>query len=113
MQYALSQMENLITNQISTNDVHSKIIILHNIQSLPAHFDDLKTERRFQNANVICLTETWLQKQENRGFQLENFSFTRKDRFDSYDTTLDIHSNLKQSKGGGVVIYSEEKGANN
>lgn len=109
VQYALSQMENLITNQISTNDVHSKTIILHNIQSLPAHFDDLKTERRFQNANVICLTETWLQKQENRGFQLENFSCTRKDRFDSYDTTLDIHSNLKHSKGGGVVIYSEKK----
>lgn len=109
VQYALSQMQNLITDQISTIDMHSRTIILHNIQSLPAHFDDLKSEKRFQNANVICLTETWLQKQENREFQLKNFTCTRKDRFDSYDTSLDIYSNLKHSKGGGVAIYSEKK----
>lgn len=35
-------------------------IFVHNIQSLNKHFEDLKKESRCKNADIICLTETWM-----------------------------------------------------
>ena len=103
---ALLEMENLIEPIIYTDDNFCKTIILHNIQSLPAHFEDLKTDQRFQRANFICLTETWLQKQKNEAFRLENYNSFRKDRFESYGNTENVCVELKNSKGGGVFTYS-------
>ena len=103
---ALLEMENLL-KQTNSADLFCKTIILHNIQSLSAHFEDLRSDIRFQNANVLCLTETWLQKQKDETIHLENFTSFRKDRYDSYDGTVEVLSKLKNSKGGGVVSYSQ------
>ena len=104
---ALLEMENLLEQPIPNDSLFRKTIILHNIQSLSAHFEDLRSDRRLQKANVICLTETWLQKQKNEAIQLENFTSFRKDRCDSYDNSVEVFSKLKMSKGGGVVTYSQ------
>ena len=103
---ALLEMENLLKQKNSTEELFSKTIILHNIQSLTAHFEDMRSDRRFQNADVICLTETWLQKQMDDTIHFRNFTPFRKDRNDSYDNSMEVFSRLKRSKGGGVVSYS-------
>ena len=107
MKNALLEMENLLKQTYSTEDIFCKTIILHNIQSLTAHFEDLRSNCRFQSANVICLAETWLQKQKDEMIYLENFTSFRKDRSDSYDNSVQVFSKLKNSKGGGVVSYSQ------
>ena len=104
---ALLEMETLLKQTNSTEDIFCKTIILHNIQCLTAHFDDMRSNWRFQNANVICLTETWLQKQKDEMIYLENFTSFRKDRNDSYDNSVQVFSKLKSSKGGGVVSYCQ------
>lgn len=81
-------------------------IILHNIQSLKAHFTDLQHDLRFTEADIISLTETWLRPNENLlNFSLDGFSFHSQARGNAYDDqSIDLH-NKRVAKGGGVAVY--------
>ena len=103
-------MKKFLPQQNDPSDENSSIaLILHNVQGLRAHFEELRSEQRFQNVSVICLTETWLKSEENKLFYLKDFSMFRKDRSESYDNTSEVSLKLKNSKGGGVAIYFQIK----
>ena len=107
---ALSEMKKFLPQQNDPSDENASIaLILHNVQGLRAHFEELRSEQRFQNVSVICLTETWLKSEENKFFYLKDFSMFRKDRSESYDNTSEVSLKLKNSKGGGVAIYFQIK----
>ena len=59
------------------------IIAHHNIQSLRAHLEDMKSNPEMRKAHVICLSETWLTDGNNQnslqinGYSLETATFGR------------------------------------
>lgn len=86
--------------------LNGKKIILQNIQSLNKHFADLKNDERFKQADIICLTETWLKPNESTdNFMLEGYQFHHLPRHAAYRDDSEMHSNLRLSKGGGVGVY--------
>ncbi|XP_062609537.1 uncharacterized protein LOC134271330 [Saccostrea cucullata] len=86
-------------------------IFLHNIQSLNKHFVDLKKDIRYRNADIICLTETWLRPGQNLSvFELDGFNFHQVARGDVYDDSNTQVLQLRASKGGGVAVYTKETG---
>ena len=46
-------------------------MLVHNIQSLERHFNYVKLDAMFQNADIICLYESWLN--ENIIYNLDGF----------------------------------------
>ncbi|XP_062569279.1 uncharacterized protein LOC134231343 [Saccostrea cucullata] len=89
-------------------------IFLHNIQSLNKHFEDLQKDIRYRNADIICLTETWLRSEQNVSkFTIEGFSFYQVTREDAYDASNAKFSQLGASKGGGVAVYIKDTGQEN
>ena len=57
----------------SSNDEGIKIL-LHNIQSLNKHFEDLRKDIRFKDVDVICLTETWIRSgQDTSIFKIDGY----------------------------------------
>lgn len=94
----------------SHNDIS---IYLHNIQSLGKHFEDMRKDSRCKNADIICLTETWLRSgQTANSFEMNGFKFHHTTRGDSYDCTNELVSQLRVSKGGGVAVYIRESASN-
>lgn len=94
----------------SHNDIS---IYLHNIQSLGKHFEDMRKDSRCKNADIICLTETWLRSgQTANSFEMNGFRFHHTTRGDSYDCTNELVSQLRVSKGGGVAVYIRESASN-
>lgn len=86
-------------------------IFVHNIQSLNKHFEDLKKESRCKNADIICLTETWMKSGQNvRNFEMNGFRFHHTAREDAYDDTNAQVFQLQSAKGGGVAVYMKETG---
>lgn len=58
-------------------------IYLHNIQSLSKHFNDLSKDVRCKNADIICLTETWLRSgQSVNTFEIDGFRFHQTNKED-------------------------------
>jgi hypothetical protein len=60
------------------------IIAHHNIQSLRAHLEDMKSNPEMRKAHVICLSETWLTDSQDsldsiqiQGYSLETANFGR------------------------------------
>lgn len=97
-------------SQTSENGIK---IYLHNIQSLGKHFNDLLKDIRCKNADIICLTETWLTSRQNVNlFEMNGFKFHQISREDSYDCTNPQVSQLRASKGGGVAVYIKETALN-
>ena len=84
-------------------------IILHNTQNLTTHFNKLISDNRMLNANIICLTETWLKNiydQRNEiNLQIDTFDFIHKCRSDCYES--EKFNDLKNSNGGGVACYNK------
>lgn len=92
--------------ETTENDIK---IYLHNIQSLGKHFNDLLKDTRCKNADIICLTETWLRSGQNVNlFEIKDFKLHQTNRGDSYDCTNAQVTQLKASKGGGVAVYIRE-----
>ncbi|XP_062599557.1 uncharacterized protein LOC134261102 [Saccostrea cucullata] len=93
--------------EITTNlaEPDCKRIVLHNIQGLPANFKEMISDTRFQKANVICLTETWLQEPSSVQFSLQGFRFIHTLRKNSYDKSNELYSKIQNSNGGGVGTY--------
>ena len=65
----------------------------------------MKSDTRFQKANVICLTETWLQEPSSVQFSLQGFSLMHTLRKNSYDKSNELYSKIQNSNGGGVGTY--------
>lgn len=105
-------MPKLTLPNAETSDNGIKIY-LHNIQSLSKHFNDLQMDFRCKNADIICLTETWLRPGQNVNvFEINGFRFHQTNRADSYDCTDTQVSQLHASKGGGVGLYIKETASN-
>ncbi|XP_062618494.1 uncharacterized protein LOC134280069 [Saccostrea cucullata] len=107
---ALQGMPKLILPNFDASK-HGITIYLHNIQSLNKHFEDLKNDIRCRNADIICLTETWLRSGQNvSSLELNGFYFHQATRGDVYDECNAQVSKLRTSKGGGVAVYIKETG---
>lgn len=83
-----------------------KNIILHNIQSLGSHFEDLQNDARFKQVDIICILETWLKSGENtEKYALQGFHFDHLCRKEAYEENTVLNQTLKMSRGGGVGMY--------
>ncbi|XP_061175927.1 uncharacterized protein LOC133184868 [Saccostrea echinata] len=86
-----------------------KKVVLLNIQSLGSHFEDLQNDARFKQADVICLTETWLRSGENtEKYALQGFQFQHLPRKEAYEESTVSNQSLRMSKGGGVGLYFKD-----
>ena len=84
-------------------------ILLHNIQSLNKHFEDLRKDIRFKDVDVICLTETWTRSgQDPSIFNMDGYRFHHVPRGEAYDNSDSQFSQLRKSKGGGVAVYLKD-----
>lgn len=81
-------------------------LILHNIEGLSIHYDDLRNDKRLLNCKVICLTETWItdsnQLPDLDGFMAHNVS--RRDSFESCPQ----YEQFRNKQHGGVGLYAKE-----
>ena len=92
----------LILDLIFFNDkkyeFYTKIII-HNVQSLKCHFEYIKKDINFLNANLINLTETWVKDYSH--YNLDGFTMMASECGDS------------ENKTNGMVTYSKDNTTNN
>ncbi|CAG2195294.1 unnamed protein product [Mytilus edulis] len=99
---ALKQMPLYLT--VKDKPIHQNmVIILHNIQGLIPHINDIRSNSDISSANFICLTETWLKNETVPC--LKGFNFLHKNRFSSYPSKKNVFKQLKRKKNGGVGIY--------
>ncbi|XP_076870505.1 uncharacterized protein LOC143521483 isoform X1 [Brachyhypopomus gauderio] len=80
-------------------------ILLHNVQGLSCHLQDLQQDKRYMDADIICMTETWVQSRHNSDVQISGFSFYNQPRCLAYDTTDAVFAKLKDKQHGGVGMY--------
>ena len=67
-------------------------ILVSNIRSLAPKIDELECVSNMNNADVLCITESWLSAEISDNYiQLANFNLFRKDR---------------PTRGGEVAIYN-------
>ncbi|XP_002733238.1 uncharacterized protein LOC100378309, partial [Saccoglossus kowalevskii] len=89
-----------------SDSVCSYSFMLHNIEGLYSHIEDLKFDKRFLKADIICLTETWLPNANPPSvLQLDNFRFHHQPRSLCYDTSDKLTAELKEQAHGGVGVY--------
>ncbi len=86
VRYNLSQANPLL----NVDDRSNFIIVHHNIQSLNRHLEDMKNNTDMQKAHVICLSETWLENDNN---------------LDSYNMSGYSFETANFGKGRGVGMY--------
>nr|XP_022310999.1 uncharacterized protein LOC111116305 [Crassostrea virginica] len=102
----LQKMPPLTLPEFSPTSNEGIKILLHNIQSLNKHYEDLRKDVRFRDVDVICLTETWTRSgQDFSIFSIDGYQFHHVSRGDVYDNSDSQFSQLRKSKGGGVAIY--------
>lgn len=105
-------MPKLMLQNFETSEKSIKIY-LHNIQSLSKHFVDLLKDIRCKNADIICLTETWLRLGQNVNlFEMNGFKLYQTNRENSYNCANAQVSRLRASKGGGVAVYIKDTALN-
>ncbi|XP_071965644.1 uncharacterized protein [Antedon mediterranea] len=62
----------------------------------------------FMNSNIICLTETWLKKDDDFfDVRIEPYKLYHQARYDSYSNTNDLSSKIKHQAHGGVAVYAK------
>ncbi len=71
-------------------------IAMLNIQSLPAHFEDLRNDNMMMSSDIICLVETWL-LEEHHDVNINQLAIP------AYKLLLGSHG-----KGKGVALYVKE-----
>ncbi|XP_071152909.1 uncharacterized protein [Mytilus edulis] len=79
-------------------------IVYHNIQGLKAHQNDLKVNSDFQNANYICLTETWLESCSD-DVHLPNYKLHHLPRSAAFASNNPLYASLQEMSHGGVGVY--------
>lgn len=89
---------------INNHTDNSTCIMLHNVQGLAPHFQDLKSQREMVNSDFICLTETWVKAAQIADFNLEDFKCYHQIRALSYDDSM---KTLQQQNHGGVSVYGK------
>ncbi len=100
----LQEMEKYIETPLTRSDASLKVCLL-NIQGLEAHLADLKQDRRMLDADLICLTETWLQHNTpHSNIVMAGWTFHCKARSQSY-SDLKTLSALQKEQHGGVGFY--------
>ena len=60
VQSGVQYMSLLTLQKYSITQRESISVVLHNTQSLNKNIVDLKSDKRFKNVDIICLTDTWL-----------------------------------------------------
>ncbi|XP_052700234.1 uncharacterized protein LOC128177537 [Crassostrea angulata] len=94
--------------QIQTEEC--KTILLLNVQSLRAHMQDIKSDNRLTNTDLICLTETWLKNQEDLSeFDIPGFNFHSISRGMCYNDSSNTFRKLSQARGGGIGVFQRKE----
>lgn len=108
---ALNEMPKVTFDEISRLLRSSgKKIILHNIQSLCCHYEDLQNDARFKQVDIICLSETWLKSGENTDkYALQGFQFHHLPRKEAYQESTVLNQSFQMSRGGGVGMYLKDE----
>ena len=102
----LQKMPSLTLSERSPTSKEGIKILLHNIQSLNKHYEDLRKDIRFRDVDIICLTETWTRSGQDLSiFNIDGYQFHHVSRGEAYDNSDPQFSQLRKSKGGGVAIY--------
>ena len=111
VQSGVQNMSLLTLPKYSITQSEGITVVLHNIQSLNKHIVDLKSDMRFKNADVVCLTETWLRSEQNTsGLGLNGFQFYHAARESLYNVNTSELTKLQTAKGGGVAVYVNGSG---
>ncbi|CAF3867153.1 unnamed protein product [Rotaria sordida] len=77
-------------------------ILFHNIEGLKCNFNALRNHYLTRQADLICLTETWLNDNNQIDkFTINGYTLIHKSRSCLFSTNHSLHS----QKGGGVAIY--------
>ncbi|XP_071953317.1 uncharacterized protein [Antedon mediterranea] len=107
----LNNMDSYVQCEKQGHDSDSKFsIMLHNIQGLKQHFADLQCNDLFMNSSIICLTETWLNKDDDVfEVNIEPYKLYHQTRYDSYSNRNDLSSKMKNQAHGGVAVYTKNK----
>lgn len=81
-----TQMPFTTSSRIQDFDEIQFLKISHiNIRSLKCHLQDLKNDACLLSSHIICISESWLSKQDkDNSLQIPGFYMYRKDRKDSY-----------------------------
>ena len=108
---ALGSMDRyLFAGQLENDDTgNDKIILLFNVQSLRAHFQEVISDNRLTKADLICLTETWLIDDEDiQVLEIPDFNLYHVARKQCYDNSSDVSTRLQTARGGGVGVYKKK-----
>nr|XP_022305765.1 uncharacterized protein LOC111112528 [Crassostrea virginica] len=113
---ALRSMEKFVSTEdnISNEEIEIyKTILLFNVQSLRAHFQEIVHDSRIARADLLCFTETWLRDDENiQDIEIPNFRLHHVARSQCYDKSSDVSTRLQTARGGGVGVYIKETNEN-
>ena len=83
-------------------------ICLHNIQGLCQHMEDLKHDQRILSADIICVTETWLEQNTSvDSIEMPGWTFNHKLRSQSYHNMTQFQD-LVNKRHGGVGYYHKD-----
>jgi hypothetical protein len=80
-------------------------IIMHNVEGLSIHFDDLRNDKRILNCKVICLTETWI-TDSNQLPSLDGFISHSVSRLNSFESCPQ-YEQFRNQQHGRVGIYAK------
>ena len=103
----LSQMKGIkYRSSIFQNSSKFVNILCHNIEGLKCNFRGLCNYHLTNKADIICLSETWLNEKDNNleQLQIQGYKLFHKTRFSSFE----LNHLLKSKKGGGIAIYVKE-----
>ncbi|XP_063411255.1 uncharacterized protein LOC134694188 [Mytilus trossulus] len=102
----MKSMDNFLSQNdtIVSNHKAGLSIVYHNIQGLKAHQNDLKANSDFQNANYICLTETWLESCSD-DVHLPNYKLHHLPRSAAFASNNPLYASLQEMSHGGVGVY--------
>ena len=85
----------------SSDQTYSIRIVHHNIEGLLSHLADMTSHSEFMLADVLCLSETWLNKNQVSPSQ-SGYQMFRRDRADCYEKSFPGDYSNKQ--GGGIAV---------
>ncbi|CAM4767382.1 unnamed protein product [Rotaria magnacalcarata] len=99
----LSQMKEMKRKQpIFQQSSNYLNILSHNIEGLKCNFNAFRNHHLTQNADLICLTETWLSyKNLINKFDMNGYHLIHKSRSSSFSNDHLLHC----QKRGGIAVY--------
>ena len=92
---AIAELKRMTEVAVNMKNVGQKSVVSCNIRSFKKNFDDLRLSTAFNNAEVICLQETWLELNEYNLNLMSNEGFDQR--------------NVCVGKGRGITTFFDEK----